>query len=78
MVGIYLFADPDDPSHTTFTWKELGMFGLCVDQMRLNELTENALFHYSKRISTNSKEYFAYRRQDGSGGGGLTKLRFPW
>ncbi len=56
MVGIYLFADPDDPSRRTFTWNELGMFGLCVDQMRLNELAENALLHYFKRISTTSKE----------------------
>ncbi|KAK0434191.1 hypothetical protein EV421DRAFT_1992782 [Armillaria borealis] len=40
MVGIYLFADPDDPSRRTFTWNEL----------------EKALLHYSKRISTTSKE----------------------
>ncbi|KAK0229662.1 hypothetical protein EDD85DRAFT_973492 [Armillaria nabsnona] len=56
MVGIYLFADPDDPSRRSFTWNELGMFGLCVDEMRLNELAENALLHYSKRISTTSKD----------------------
>ncbi|PBK88202.1 hypothetical protein ARMGADRAFT_1034170 [Armillaria gallica] len=41
MVSIYLFTDPDDPSRRTFTWNEL----------------ENALLHYSKRISTTSKEY---------------------
>ncbi len=56
MVGIYLFADPDDPSRRTFTWNELGMFSLCADQMRLNDLAEKALLHYSKRISTTCKE----------------------
>ncbi|KAK0191831.1 hypothetical protein F5146DRAFT_1135505 [Armillaria mellea] len=24
MVGIYLFANPDDPSRRPFTWRELG------------------------------------------------------
>ncbi|KAK0229610.1 hypothetical protein EDD85DRAFT_794091 [Armillaria nabsnona] len=33
----------------TFTWNEL-------DQMRLNNLTEKALLHYSKHISTTCKE----------------------
>ncbi|PBK88164.1 hypothetical protein ARMGADRAFT_1034136 [Armillaria gallica] len=40
MVGIYLFADPDDPYRRTFTWNEL----------------EKALLHYSKRILTTCKE----------------------
>ncbi|KAK0429983.1 hypothetical protein EV421DRAFT_1913585 [Armillaria borealis] len=41
MVGIYLFADPDDPSRRTLTWSEL----------------ENVLLHYSKPIWTTSKEF---------------------
>ncbi len=26
MVGVYLFADPDDPTHRAFTWSELSVF----------------------------------------------------
>ncbi len=26
MVGVYLFADPDDPTCRTFTWSELSVF----------------------------------------------------
>ncbi|PBK68441.1 hypothetical protein ARMSODRAFT_1019578 [Armillaria solidipes] len=40
MVGIYLFADPDDPSRRAFTWSEL----------------KNAFLHYSKRVWTTSKQ----------------------
>ncbi|KAK0477832.1 hypothetical protein IW261DRAFT_1632015 [Armillaria novae-zelandiae] len=41
MVGIYLFADPDNPSRRTLSWDEL----------------ENDLLHYSNRIATTSKQY---------------------
>ncbi|KAK0221211.1 hypothetical protein EDD85DRAFT_960384 [Armillaria nabsnona] len=30
MVGIYLFADPDDPSRKAFTWDELGVFSSTI------------------------------------------------
>lgn len=56
MIGIFLFADPEDPSRRTLTWNELGMFSLCLNDMLLNELAENALLHYSKRVSTASKQ----------------------
>ncbi|KAK0215397.1 hypothetical protein IW262DRAFT_1299668 [Armillaria fumosa] len=48
MVGVYLFADPDDPSRRTFTWNEL---------VRLNERAENASLHYANHFWSTSKEF---------------------
>ncbi len=62
MVGIYLFADPDDPSRRAFTWSELSTFFQDSDETTFNERTEGALCYYIDNIWDTSKDW-AWRAQ---------------